>query len=244
MVSPSFIYIDSILIIVPENVESIPEIDRSRTLKTKIAISFDAEGCPALPDVTINDGYQTKIVQNMLREYCIEHIREISFTSFSRQLKCESGFKTGKKLQIIPWGAFVKDPSSWMNSECFPPSFQWKDPSKIQIGEVFRLLDHWWDRKSRDLDTIIWVPTCPLFQNRDSSKRIRSTHQARVRQREALQDSNEEFFDLPSTGVSDDDDYEPEVIDGSPYDAGQEESDAALPSVHIPGLQRSKSGKR
>ena len=245
MVSHSLIYIDSILIIIPEAVESIPEIDRSRTLKTKITITFDEEGCPELPDVTINDGYKTKIVQSMLREYCTEHIREILFTSFGKKLMCKSGFKTGKRLQSIPWGAFVKDPSSWMNNECFPPSFQWKDPSKIQIGEVFCLLDHWWDCKSRDLDTIIWVPTCPLFHIQDSSKRIRSTHQARVRQREALQNSNEEFFDLPSssTGLSDNDDYESEVNNSSSHDEGQEESDGAVPSVHIPGLHGSKSGK-
>ncbi|KAI9436915.1 hypothetical protein H4582DRAFT_2058387 [Lactarius indigo] len=34
--------------------------------------------------------------------------------------------------------------------ECIPYDFEWKDPSKIQIDEVFHLLDHWWDRQDQE----------------------------------------------------------------------------------------------
>ena len=53
-----------------------PVQDRSRTIKTKIPISKDSIGCPALPSITRDSNFKTKIVQSMLREYCIAHIRE------------------------------------------------------------------------------------------------------------------------------------------------------------------------
>jgi hypothetical protein len=72
---------------------------------------------------------------------------------------------TGKKKLVIPWGALVKDPSSWIDEDCIPEMFEWKDPSKIQIAEAFRLLDHWRDREDQGLDPLIWVRTCPLFED-------------------------------------------------------------------------------
>jgi uncharacterized protein (DUF4415 family) len=51
--------------------------DRSKTNKTRINITINADGEPDIPSVTMGDGYQTKIVQATLREYCTAHIREL-----------------------------------------------------------------------------------------------------------------------------------------------------------------------
>ena len=56
-----------------------PQEVRSKTVTTQIPIAIDAVGCPTLPTTTMADGYKTKRVQSMLREYCTAHIREFSF---------------------------------------------------------------------------------------------------------------------------------------------------------------------
>jgi hypothetical protein len=53
------------------------EKDHSKTIKTPIDIITDADGEPAIPTVTIDDGYQTKVVQATLRNYCTAHISEL-----------------------------------------------------------------------------------------------------------------------------------------------------------------------
>jgi hypothetical protein len=62
--------------ILPEVVESPEKKDLSRTITTRIHISFDSDGCPELPKARRKDGYKTKVLQSMLREYCTAHIRE------------------------------------------------------------------------------------------------------------------------------------------------------------------------
>jgi hypothetical protein len=52
--------------------------DRSKTIKTPIAIHTKSNGCPKIPAITSADGYKTKVVQAMLRDYCTTHIRESS----------------------------------------------------------------------------------------------------------------------------------------------------------------------
>jgi hypothetical protein len=47
-----------------------------KTITTPIPITIKSNGCPDIPTVTIEQGYKTKIVQTMLREYCTEHIRK------------------------------------------------------------------------------------------------------------------------------------------------------------------------
>lgn len=117
------------------------------------------------------------------------------------------GFVTGRKVQVIPWGTLAKDPSSWISAECFPNNFEWKDPSKIQVGEIFRLLDHWRDRQVRGLDPLIWVQTCPLFQDAAGhSKHGRTVRRVQVQQ--YLHDSDEEVFVLPSSQEIDQEDDE------------------------------------
>jgi hypothetical protein len=59
--------------------------DRSKTIKTPVAIVTDADGAPEIPSITKDDGYQTKVVQATLRKYCASHIRE--FYLYSTQLR-------------------------------------------------------------------------------------------------------------------------------------------------------------
>ena len=89
--------------------------------------------------------------------------------------------------------------------ECIPDGFEWKDPSKIQINEIYRLLDHWRARQVNGLDPLIWVPMGPPFKDSGkAAKHVRASRQAR-----ALQppDSDGEVFVLPD---SDDIDMEEE----------------------------------
>jgi hypothetical protein len=62
-----------------ETASTPPTKDLSRTITTPIPITIGPDGCPDIPSVTISDGYKTKVVQSMLREYCTTHIRG-SFT--------------------------------------------------------------------------------------------------------------------------------------------------------------------
>ena len=96
------------------------------------------------------------------------------------------------------------DPASWMMPDCIPDGFQWKDPSKIQIGEIFRLLAHWKARQDQDLDPLIWAPTCPLMQDGNNIGRRKRV----IRQMRALDppDSDEETFVLPMSDDIDADD--------------------------------------
>ena len=52
-----------------------------------------------------------------------------------------------------------------MTAECIPGGFEWKNPSKIYVGEVFHLLDHWRDCEVQGLEPLIWIQTSPLFKN-------------------------------------------------------------------------------
>jgi hypothetical protein len=81
--------------------------------------------------------------------------------------------------------------------ECIPDGFEWKDPSKIQIGEIFRLLSHWRVHQDEGHDPLIWVSTCPLFKDpANTAIRVQTARQARDLQ---PADSDEEMFELPSS---------------------------------------------
>ncbi len=239
--------------ILPETVQIPQKPDRSKTITTKIPILINPDGCPALPTVSMADGYKTKAVQIMLREYCIAHIRESSFYLFvAKGDTYDLGFVTGRKKQIVPWGTLVKDPSSWISGECVPDGFEWKDPSKIQIGEIFRLLYHWMDRQEQGLDPLIWLPTCPIFQDVEHpSTRRRNIRQARVQQ---PQMSDEEEFDLPSSGdineeenmdISDDTETSDESPTGSSSSEHAESIDLDIesPLMHVSQQEKGSSGE-
>jgi hypothetical protein len=67
---------------IAETAESIPIKDNSRTVMAPIPIDTNEDGSPVLPVITINDGHKTKIVQNMLRDYCTTHIRGLLLFHF------------------------------------------------------------------------------------------------------------------------------------------------------------------
>lgn len=75
------------------------------------------------------------------------------------------GYVSGKAKVTIPWSKLCEDPSSWIEPECVPDGFQWADPSKLRIGEVFRLLEHWRQRTEHRLKPLIWVSSCALLED-------------------------------------------------------------------------------
>src|ERR1700677_2972277 len=64
------------------NLIDIPDEDRNavnawtKSIKTLIEITTDAEGEPEIPSVIQGSGFHTKVVQTAVRNYCTAHIRE------------------------------------------------------------------------------------------------------------------------------------------------------------------------
>ena len=83
--------------------------------------------------------------------------------------KCILEYVSGRKKVKIPWGKICEDPSSWIQPECVPNGFQWADPSKIRIGDIFPLFEHWREQQKHHLSPLIWVPTCPFLRNASPS---------------------------------------------------------------------------
>ncbi|KAH9172395.1 hypothetical protein EDB89DRAFT_1906250 [Lactarius sanguifluus] len=177
-----------------------PKKDLSRTIKTPIPIILDTDGCPELPTVTMSDGYKAKVVQSLLRDYCTAHIRYV----------------TRKPKLIIPWGSLVKDPSSWIIDECTPDHFEWKDPSKIQIGEVFHILDHWRHRQDQGIG--------PLIQ--DSDQEDDKTGSVKPSDDSSNDDSFDKTDATKSPDDSDDDLSENKIALGSPLHMSRMRDDA------------------
>ncbi|KAN0128961.1 hypothetical protein V8E53_013223 [Lactarius tabidus] len=161
--------------------EGVVEEDHENMTTKPIPVHLDADRFPELPPTTSNDLHKTKIIQSMLREYCTAHI-------------C---FITGKKTPFISWGSLAVKPSSWVDAECTPDGFEWKDPSKIKVGEIFCLLDHWRGRIDRGLQGLVWAPSCPLLQDEEHAP----THGGKLRRPIALPEeySDEEVFILPQS---------------------------------------------
>ena len=118
----------------------------------------------------------------------------------------DEDYTTGNKNTIIPWGLLSRDPSSWIDSECTPDGFEWKDPSKIRLAEAHRLLEHWRDRVAQGLAALIWVPSSPLFDDEgDAPNRGRRCRQPM----DNLQDDSDgEVFVLPQSDEIEEDEYE------------------------------------
>jgi hypothetical protein len=132
------------------------------------------------------------------------------------------GFISGKKKAIIPWAKVAMDPTAWIDEECYPPGFQWADPSKIQVGQVFHLLDHWRQREESGLTPFIWNPSCELLKDvKQRSEHIRS-------RRNPEPDSDSEEEDLVSQlGMISENDSE--------SDHGNPPSPSPHPSQRVPG---------
>ncbi|KAN0128049.1 hypothetical protein V8E53_014150 [Lactarius tabidus] len=81
-----------------------------------------------------------------------------------------SGFTTGNPTGKISWTRVVTNPTSWIIADCTPDSFEWKDPSKIQIEDVYHLLDHWKSHQDSRLEPLIWASSaCPLFKDKNKT---------------------------------------------------------------------------
>jgi hypothetical protein len=62
-----------------------------------------------------------------------------------------------------------------------PDGFEWKDPSKIQIEDVYCLLDHLKACQNTELKPLIWASTCPLFENKNkTAKNVWASQHART----------------------------------------------------------------
>ncbi len=128
-----------------------------------------------------------------------------------------SGHASGKKRATIPWGKLCEDPASWIKSECVPDGFQWADPSKIRVDNIFDLLEHWRQRREHRLEPLIWESSCPLFEDVEQpsenrqDRRQRKGYQSHIMdvESEASSDSDNDTH----TGSGDGD--EPQLDDGA-----------------------------
>ncbi|KAH9032407.1 hypothetical protein EDB83DRAFT_2319161 [Lactarius deliciosus] len=175
------------------------EKDRSKTLKAPIPIITDSNGLPAIPSITRGGSINTKVVQTTLRNYCTAHIRSVS----------------GRAQATIPWAKITINPTSWIDEGCYPSGFRWADPSKVRVGDIFNLFDHWRQRKHDGLPPLIWNPSCELLSDAvQQPKQIRN----RTRRR----------GDCPSDGDDEAENYSRELARISEH-----REDNPTPSLHM-----------
>lgn len=99
----------------------------------------------------------------MLREYITAHLRKDILNHRYISDTVILGYVSGKKRAKIPWAQLSDKPNLWIKPECMPNGFTWADPSKIRIGDIFLLLEHWRERTRQHLTPLIWATTCPLI---------------------------------------------------------------------------------
>ncbi|KAN0125338.1 hypothetical protein V8E53_015595, partial [Lactarius tabidus] len=133
---------------VPSHPQTVPK-NRTKTRSTPIPIPVNRDGCPDVPNITKDKNYKTKTMQAMLREYLTDHIRYVS----------------GNRSATISWVQVCATPSEWIAPQCTPDGFTWADPSKIRIGDIHLLLEHWRERKRQHLPPLIWAKSCPVLKN-------------------------------------------------------------------------------
>jgi hypothetical protein len=108
-----------------------------------------------------------------------------------------SGFTTGNPMGRILWSRVVTNPTSWIIADCIPDGFEWKDLSKIQIDNIYYLLDHWKASQDSGLEPLVWASTGPLFQdNNKTAKNLQASQHTHTLQ---PPDSDEEVFVLPDS---------------------------------------------
>ena len=101
----------------------------------------------------------------MLWEYCTTHIREHCSNCCYMCDIAILGYVSGKKCAKISWAQLCEDLSKWIKPECMPDGFKWADPSKIRIGDIFLLLEHWRERQRQGLTPLMWLTSGPLFED-------------------------------------------------------------------------------
>ena len=144
----------------------------------------------------------------------------------------------------ISWSKLCKDPNSWIQPECAPDGFRWADPSKLRIGEVFRLLDHWRERQKKHLDPLIWMSTCPLLKGVPVVRKSSSEKGDEDEDEDEDEEEDEEEFPAPSSHEkSDDEDDSEEVPALSSSDKGNE-SDRSEESSRSSDSGRTSSRSR
>jgi hypothetical protein len=127
------------------------------------------------------------------------------------------GYVSRKKSAKISWKTLSQEPSSWIKPECAPHGFPWADPSKIQIDDVYLLLDHWRQRLAHGLKPLIWASSCPLLKYvRQPSEHSEESSEARNKSDTRSEDNRSSAPEHRDDTTSDDesstssDDYEKE----------------------------------
>ena len=93
----------------------------------------------------------------------------------------------------IPWAKVIKNPTAWIDKDCYPAGFEWADPSKIRIGKVFELFDHWRQRRQSGLAPIDWNRSCEFMVGVDESAEQVHNPRPRSRKRTPESSSDEDF---------------------------------------------------
>ncbi|KAI9439083.1 hypothetical protein H4582DRAFT_2075741 [Lactarius indigo] len=163
------------------------EKNHARTLKAPVQITTDVTGEPEIPSIVKGGGHQAKVVQTALRDYCTAHIRFIS----------------GKRNLTIPWAKLSTAPTAWIEEECYPPGFQWADPSKIRLDDVHDLLIYWRQRKEDGLTPLIWNPSCELLAEAEKTSEHLPTQRRCQTPSTSNPDEEEEDFARDLNKISD-----------------------------------------
>ncbi|KAI9430761.1 hypothetical protein H4582DRAFT_2063414 [Lactarius indigo] len=163
------------------------EKNHARTLKAPVQITTDVTGEPEIPSIVKGGGHQAKVVQTVLRDYCTAHIRFIS----------------GKCNLTIPWAKLSTAPTAWIEEECYPPGFQWADPSKIRLDDVHDLLIYWRQQKEDGLTPLIWNPSCELLAEAEKTSEHLPTRRRCQTPSTSNPDEEEEDFARDLNKISD-----------------------------------------
>jgi hypothetical protein len=137
----------------------------------------------------------------------------------------------------------------WISEECYPEGFTWADPSKIRLGQVFELLEHWRERKKGGLTPLIWNPSCTHFKGlRDSGIINNQKKKGHPSSSEDDSSSSSERESLLSSGHgmqvdSDGEDFASELRNISDHEVEYDTPPSPSPSPHpgrnAPGISDS-----
>ena len=140
----------------------------------------------------------------------------------------------------LPWAKVIKNPTAWIDEECYPAGFEWADPSKIRIGKVFELLDHWRQRRQSGLDPIIWNRSCEILADCDESAEPVHSRRPRSSKRtlESIPDDEDFSEELARISTHDSESHPPRRTH---EESQARESGSALTGSESPSIQASPS---
>lgn len=118
----------------------------------------------------------------------------------------------------LPWAKIIKNPTAWIDEDCYPAGFEWADPSKIRIGKVFELLDYWRQRRQSGLAPIIWNRSCEILADPDESAEPVHSRRPRSRKRtpESVPDEEDFSNELARISTSDSESHPPQRTHDEP----------------------------